>query len=180
MRTNTVSEMRITVIGAPCSANPSISNIVLTSVRLSSKPAADNKIAVIGIINAAFFIRCCSISLIKNDLRISGGLGFFSGRSLLRVALLSKAVAAVYRSVCLGLERHSCLSAAGSTNSCEILPRSACRVLTDIAAALATLRFVLEPTLVVELLLTGRKNELVPAFLAYQSLVFVHIETSLE
>jgi len=77
-----------------------------------------------------------------------------------------KAIAAIHRTVALGLEGHSGLAAAGSADSREILTGAARGVLACVAAGLAALGLVLETALSVELLLAGGENELVAALLA--------------
>ena len=79
---------------------------------------------------------------------------------------LCEALAAVNRTVGLGLERNASLAAAGSAGSGEELTRAAGCVLASVAAGLAALGLVLETALCVELLLAGGEYELVTAFLA--------------
>ena len=79
---------------------------------------------------------------------------------------LRKAIAAVNRTVISGLERHSCLSAAGSTGSGEELAGSAGSVLASVTASLAALGLILEAALCVEFLLSCGENEFSSAFLA--------------
>ena len=88
---------------------------------------------------------------------------------------LGEAVAAIDRTVRLGLEGHLGLAAAGSADSGEVLTGATGRVLAGVTAGLAALGLVLEAALGVELLLTGGKGELVTALFAYQDLVFVHL-----
>ena len=85
------------------------------------------------------------------------------------------AFAAIYRTVRLGLKGNSCFSAAGSTNSSEILARTARCVLASIAAGLATLGLVLETTLSIKFLFTSGKHELLSTLFAYQCLVLEHV-----
>ena len=79
---------------------------------------------------------------------------------------LSEAVAAIHRTVALGLEGHSRLAAARGAGSGEILPGTTSRVLARVAAGLAALGLILEAALSVELLLASGENEFVAAFLA--------------
>ena len=87
---------------------------------------------------------------------------------------LSEALAAVDRTVGLGLERNLGLAAASCADCGEVLTGATSGVLASVAAGLAALGLVLEAALRVELLLTGGPNELFAAIFAYQSLVFVH------
>ena len=86
----------------------------------------------------------------------------------------SEALAAVNRTIGLGLEGNLCLAAAGSTSGGEVLTGAAGSLLASVTAGLAALRLVLEAALRIELLLTGGEHELLAAFLAYKCLVFVH------
>ena len=79
---------------------------------------------------------------------------------------LSEALAAVYGTVGLGLERNLCLAAATGTGSGEELTGATGVVLTSVTASLATLGLILEATLCIEFLLTGGKNEFVAALFA--------------
>jgi hypothetical protein len=90
---------------------------------------------------------------------------------------LGKAIAAVDRTVGLGLKRHTGFAAAGSAGSREegALAAVAGVVLASIAALLAALGLILEAALRVEFLLTGGENELFAALFAYQGLVLVHL-----
>ncbi len=92
---------------------------------------------------------------------------------------LCKAIAAVNRTIISGLERHSCLAAAGSAGSSEELTGSAGSVLASVTASLAALGLVLEAALCVKFLFAGGENKLSTALFANQSLVFVHFESSL-
>ena len=85
----------------------------------------------------------------------------------LLVPHLGEALAAIDRTVGLGLKRNASLAAAGSAGSGEELTRTACSVLARVTAALAALRLVLETALCVKLLLAGGEHELLTAFLAY-------------
>ena len=96
------------------------------------------------------------------------------------LAHLGEAVAAINRTVALGLEGHAGLAAAGSAGGGEELPGAAGGVLANVAAGLAALGLVLEAALSIELLLTCCKNELFTAFLTNKGFVFVHFATSLE
>jgi hypothetical protein len=85
----------------------------------------------------------------------------------LLIAHLGEALAAVHRTVRLGLEGNLGLAAAGSANSGEILTGAAGSVLAGITAGLAALRLVLEATLGIELLLTGSEHKLLAALFAH-------------
>jgi len=87
-----------------------------------------------------------------------------------------EAVAAIDRTIGLGLEGDLRLAAAGSAGSREVLPGAAGRVLASVAAFLASLRLVLEAFFSIEFLLAGRENEFIAAFLARKSLVSVHVD----
>mgnify|MGYP006873112650 CR=1 FL=1 len=94
-----------------------------------------------------------------------------------RLSLLShscKALAAINRAVRLRLKRNSGFPTASGAYCCKELARTTGGILAGIAAGLAALRLVLEPTLCIELLLTGGEHELIAAFLAHKGLVFVH------
>ena len=80
---------------------------------------------------------------------------------------LSKALAAINRTVRLGLKGNPGLAAAGSAGSSEELTGTTGRILAGIAACLAALGLILEAALCVELLLTGGKNKFLAAFFAY-------------
>ena len=82
------------------------------------------------------------------------------------LAHLSEAVAAIHRTIGLGLEGNLGLAAAGSAHSGEVLTGTTGRVLAGVAAGLAALGLVLEAALCVELLLTGGENELVATLFA--------------
>ena len=93
-----------------------------------------------------------------------------------RSGLLShfrEALAAVDRTVRLGLERHSGLAAASCAGRGEELTRTASGVLASVTARLAALGFILETALSIEFLLTSGENELCSTLFALQSLVFV-------
>ena len=92
---------------------------------------------------------------------------------------LGKALAAIYGTIRLGLERNLCLAAAACAGSGEELTGATGAVLAGITACLAALGLILEATLSVESLLTGGEHELVAAIFALQSLVFVHLEIPL-
>jgi hypothetical protein len=79
---------------------------------------------------------------------------------------LGEAVAAVNRTVALGLEGNLGLAAAGSAGSGEILTGTAGSVLAGVTAGLAALGLILEASLCIELLLTGGEHELVATFFA--------------
>ena len=92
---------------------------------------------------------------------------------------LRKALAAVDRTVRLGLKGNLRLAAAGCAGRGKELTGTARRVLAGVTAGLAALRLVLEATLCIELLLTSGENEFRAALFALQSLVFEHFESSL-
>ena len=73
---------------------------------------------------------------------------------------LSEALAAVHRTVSLGLEGHLGLAAAARAGSGEELTGGTGGVLASVTASLAALRLILEATLCVELLLTGGEHEI--------------------
>jgi hypothetical protein len=81
-------------------------------------------------------------------------------------AHLSEALAAVHRTVGLGLEGNLGLAAAAGTGSSEELTGTTGAVLASVTAGLAALGLVLEAALSVELLLTGGEHELVAALFA--------------
>ena len=82
-------------------------------------------------------------------------------------AHLSEALAAVHRTVGLGLEGNLRLTAATSAGSSEELTGATGVVLAGITAGLAALGLVLEAALCVELLLTGGEHELIAALFAH-------------
>ena len=90
------------------------------------------------------------------------------------LAHLGEAVAAINRTVALGLEGHAGLAAAGSAGSGEVLTGATGGVLASVAAGLAALGLVLEAALSIELLLTGGENEILSPLLSNQTLFFVH------
>ena len=101
--------------------------------------------------------------------------GRFSEKQLVLASHACKALAAIHGAVLTGLERHFRLFAAVSANSGVHLSfRSRC-VLASIAASLAALGLVHKAFLSIELLLTGGEHKFCAAFLADQSLVFVHV-----
>ena len=79
---------------------------------------------------------------------------------------LSEALAAENRPVSLGLEGNSCLTAATSAGSSEVLTGTTGVVLASIAASLAALGLILEAALCVELLLTSGEHELLATLFA--------------
>ena len=85
----------------------------------------------------------------------------------LSFSLTSEALAAVNRTIGLGLKGNLCLAAAGCAGSGEELTGTAGSSLASVTAALAALGLVLEASLSVELLLTSREHELVAALFAY-------------
>ena len=89
---------------------------------------------------------------------------------LIRSAVLShlcKALAAVHRTVSLGLKGNTGFLAAGGAGSGEELSGATYSVLASVTAGLAALRLILEASLSVEFLLSGGENELVAALFAY-------------
>ena len=87
--------------------------------------------------------------------------------SLLALSLhLSEALAAVNRTVGLGLEGNLGLTTASGTGGGEVLTRTAGSSLAGVTAALAALGLVLEAALSVELLLTSGEHELVATLFA--------------
>ena len=97
---------------------------------------------------------------------------FFSKKqneSFVQLALLThlgEALAAVDRTVGLGLERNLGLAAASCADCGEVLTGATSGVLASVAAGLAALGLVLEAALRVELLLTGSEHELFAALFA--------------
>ena len=79
----------------------------------------------------------------------------------------SEALAAVDRTVRLGLERNSCLAAAVSADSSEVLTGAAGSSLAGITAGLAALRLILEASLSIKLLFTSGEHELFATLFAY-------------
>ena len=86
-----------------------------------------------------------------------------------------KALAAIHRLALGRSEGHLALLPAISADGREHLARTLCAVLTGIAACFASLRFVLEPLLRIEFLLTCREHKFVAAVLAFQCLVLIHV-----
>ena len=82
-----------------------------------------------------------------------------------------KTSAAIYRSVVGRLEDNLSYTTAICTSCFEVFARSLSCVLLSIAASLAALGLVLEALFLVEFLLSCGENELVSAFLAYQSFI---------
>jgi hypothetical protein len=87
-------------------------------------------------------------------------------QELLLSAHLGEALAAVDRTVGLGLERNLGLAAASCADCGEVLTGATSGVLASVAAGLAALGLVLEAALRVELLLTGSEHELFAALFA--------------
>ena len=81
-------------------------------------------------------------------------------------AHLGEALAAVHRTVSLGLKGNLGFAAASSADSGEILARATGSGLAGIAASLAALRLILEAALSIELLLTSGKHELLATLFA--------------
>ena len=100
---------------------------------------------------------------------------YMSKLKLLSSLHLCKAIAAVNRTVRLGLKRHASLAAASSTGSGEEFTGATGGVLASIAAGLAALGLILEAALSVKFLLTGGENKFSATFFAYQGLVLVHL-----
>lgn len=90
-----------------------------------------------------------------------------------------KALAAVYGSVVVGLERNLCLFAAVCANCSEHLAVRLGCILTVVTASLASLRLILESLFGIKFLLTCGKDEILTAILAFKGLVFEHFATSL-
>ena len=80
---------------------------------------------------------------------------------------LSKALAAEYGTIGLGLKGNLCLAAAGCTNCGKELAGSTGCILACVTAGLAALGLILETALCIELLLTCGEHELLTTFLAY-------------
>jgi len=80
---------------------------------------------------------------------------------------LGEAVAAVNRTIALGLKGHAGLAAASCAGSGEVLTGTTGSILASVTAGLAALGLVLEAALSVELLLTGGEHELVAALFAH-------------
>ena len=97
---------------------------------------------------------------------------FFSKKqneSFVQLALLThlgEALAAIDRTVGLGLKGNLGLAAAGSANSGEVLAGTAGSVLASVTAGLAALGLVLEAALCIELLLACSKYKLITTFFA--------------
>ena len=87
---------------------------------------------------------------------------------------LGKALAAVHRTVGLGLKGNTSFLAASGAGSGEELSGATGSVLAGITARLAALGLILEASLRVEFLLTGSEHKFSAAVLAYQRFVFVH------
>ena len=110
---------------------------------------------------------------------------FFSKKqneSFVQLALLThlgEALAAVNRTVRLGLKGDPSLAAAGSAGSSEELAGTAGGVLARVTAGLAALGLILEALFRIEFLLTGGENELCAALFALQRFVFEHDKSSL-
>jgi hypothetical protein len=88
---------------------------------------------------------------------------------LIRSAVLShlcKALAAVHRTVGLGLKGNTSFLAAGGAGSGEELSGATDSVLASVTAGLAALGLILEASLSVEFLLAGGEYELVAALFA--------------
>ena len=98
---------------------------------------------------------------------------FFSKKqneSFVQLALLThlgEALAAIDRTVGLGLKGNLGLAAAGSANSGEVLAGTAGSVLASVTAGLAALGLVLEAALSIDLLLTSGEHELLATLFAH-------------
>ena len=103
----------------------------------------------------------------KRGARLGAPSCLAKNQSALLLTHLGEAVAAVDRTVRLGLEGNLRLAAAGSTHGSEILTGAAGSVLAGITAGLAALGLVLEAALSIELLLAGSEHELFAAFFAH-------------
>ena len=109
---------------------------------------------------------------------------FFSKKqneSFVQLALLThlgEALAAIDRTVGLGLKGNLGLAAAGSANSGEVLAGTAGSVLASVTAGLAALGLILEALFRIEFLLTGGENEFLATFFTDQSFVFVHFDVT--
>ena len=82
------------------------------------------------------------------------------------VTHLSEALAAVYRTIGLGLKGNLCLAAATGAGSGEELTGATGSVLASVTASLAALGLVLEAALCVEFLLTCGESEFLAALFA--------------
>ena len=97
--------------------------------------------------------------------------GAFAPQYLIRQKLcllshLGEALAAVYRTVGLGLKGNLCFSAACSASSSKELTGTTGSVLASVTACLAALGLILEAALCIELLLTGGEYKFVTALFA--------------
>ena len=105
--------------------------------------------------------------------RLKTGAAFYckrQKRKIVQLALLThlgEALAAIDRTVGLGLKGNLGLAAAGCTNSGEILAGTAGSVLASVTAGLAALGLVLEAALSIELLLTSGEHELLATLFAH-------------
>ena len=103
------------------------------------------------------------------------GICFFMfGQRLVAATASCVALAAVYRLAIGRIEGNLALLTAISANSVKHLSATTSRVLSDVAACLASLGLVLEALLCIELLLTGSEHEVVAAILAFQRFVLKH------
>lgn len=91
-----------------------------------------------------------------------------------KLSLLGKTIAAVNRTVCLRLEGNFGFAAAGRAGSSEHFSRAGAAVFTGIAAGLASLRFVLEAFLSVEVLFARGEDKFCAAVFANEGLVLIH------
>ena len=99
-------------------------------------------------------------------------------KSVLLFSHLSEAIAAVDRSVGLGLKGNPSFAAASGANGRKILAGAAGSVFAGIAAGFAALGLILETALCVKLLFTDGKYKFLTALFAHQCLVF-HDRSSL-
>ena len=111
---------------------------------------------------------CIYLDFDKDEKRASAlrTLFMISCKESALLAHLGKALAAVNRTIALGLKGNPSLAAAVGANRSEVLAGTAGSVLAGVTAGLAALGLVLEATLRIELLLTGGEHELLTALLA--------------
>jgi len=102
----------------------------------------------------------------KRDARIADVPKISNCKESALLAHLGKALAAVNRTIALGLKGNPSLAAAVGANRSEVLAGTAGSVLAGVTAGLAALGLILEAALSVELLLTGSEYELLAALLA--------------
>ena len=102
----------------------------------------------------------------ENEKETLSRASLFRAQRLVIVLHASEAIAAVNRTIGLGLERNASLAAAGSAGSGEVLTGTASSILASVTAGLAALGLILEAALCVELLLTGGENEFLATLFA--------------